>query len=509
MFDISSDILIPTFDMIDNNNLNNKYYGDYYESGFDEFEQNQVLPANSPSVTYANQYQSPQHTYASYQTPIQQPSSATSSSFSQQQLQFNPSNQYPNSFGSNYNQYGQNLNSINVNLNDGKYSNQQQYNQVNQMNFSQDGFSTPSATPQIQSPNFMYPQSYDMASGNSYYDYKVHNETMQQSNSIPSLQNTPMMTTQPYNNNTNANTSYDPNYVPMSSPQLQVQTNHIQAPGPSSMSSSVSNDSTIKKSSAHSPKERKQENKIITSNTNKFRVVRGIAAGGSTAKPLKDALDSDSVFLPIELNIIGGRTEDICTPGWSYSEKEDRRRIVRIERIQNANKIIANFTILGSANENPTVLPPPANSNIDVIEVSCLECSKEFSQDEEDNSESYSPLGNSDGEYDYFITSVEVIEIVELLIGTMPTSSTDRRKERGRVRSNLVPFWSKKPISSRIENNPQPDYRVELAKRIMSYEIRKPRGFDKEVRILKWDKLIPALKRALQCYYCELPPNYN
>lgn len=49
------------------------------------------------------------------------------------------------------------------------------------------------------------------------------------------------------------------------------------------------------------------------------------------------------------------------------------------------------------------------------------------------------------------------------------------------------------------------DYRMELAKRIMGYEIRKPRGFDKEVRILRWDKLIPALKRALQSYYTEIP----
>ena len=38
-------------------------------------------------------------------------------------------------------------------------------------------------------------------------------------------------------------------------------------------------------------------------------------------------------------------------------------------------------------------------------------------------------------------------------------------------------------------------------------EIRKPRGFDKEVRILRWDKLVPALQRALQSYYTEIPIN--
>ena len=41
----------------------------------------------------------------------------------------------------------------------------------------------------------------------------------------------------------------------------------------------------------------------------------------------------------------------------------------------------------------------------------------------------------------------------------------------------------------------------------MGYEIRKPRGFDKEVRILRWDKLVPALQRALQSYYTEIPIN--
>ena len=53
--------------------------------------------------------------------------------------------------------------------------------------------------------------------------------------------------------------------------------------------------------------------------------------------------------------------------------KQDRRRIIRIERIQQGPVITANFSIVGAANENPVVLPP-SNPDIDVIEVSCLEC---------------------------------------------------------------------------------------------------------------------------------------
>jgi len=112
--------------------------------------------------------------------------------------------------------------------------------------------------------------------------------------------------------------------------------------------------------------------------------------------------------------------------------------------------------------------------------------------------------------YEYYITSVEVVGIVELLIGTQLAEPQERRKERGRIRSNLVLFWLKKPVSLRIQegrnsgHTNNKDLRYELAKRIMSYDIRRPRGFDKEVRILRWDKLIPALKRALQSYYVEL-----
>ena len=159
-------------------------------------------------------------------------------------------------------------------------------------------------------------------------------------------------------------------------------------------------------------------------------------------------------------------------------------------------------------------LPEPG---VDVVEVLCLECSVRSSEDPElsDDDEPHIKIEGNRA-YQYYITLVEVIEIVELLIGTQAKDSAERRRERGRVRLNLVPFWLKRPISLRMneplalahQGNPTNlDFRVELAKRIMGYEIRKPRGFDKEVRILRWDKLVPALKRALQSYYTEIPPN--
>lgn len=109
-----------------------------------------------------------------------------------------------------------------------------------------------------------------------------------------------------------------------------------------------------------------------------------------------------------------------------------------------------------------------------------------------------------------------------MLIGTESQDAAERRRERGRIRSNLVSFWSKRPIRSKISDtknspsskggsplNDEFDFRHELATRIMAYEVRKPRGFDKEVRILKWEKLVPSLRRALQSYYAEIPNDFD
>lgn len=261
---------------------------------------------------------------------------------------------------------------------------------------------------------------------------------------------------------------------------------------------------------------------MSASGKKRYRVIRGVSAGGCSTRPPKQSSDSDLIFLPVQLDIEGASVEDICYPRWNMGEKKDRRRIIRIERSQYGPKLLVNFSIVGAADENP--LTTPAGPDVDVVEVSCLECTvrpnddydSQSSDDEKSLAGQTTYVRGEDGEaYLYYITSVEVVEIVELLIGTQLNDPAERRRERGRVRSNLVPFWSKKSISSRMDssngglpnaNGPtNQDYRVELAKRIMGYEIRKPRGFDKDVRILRWDKLVPALKRALQSYYTEIP----
>ncbi|KAG7697114.1 hypothetical protein KL930_002436 [Ogataea haglerorum] len=243
-----------------------------------------------------------------------------------------------------------------------------------------------------------------------------------------------------------------------------------------------------------------------------YPLVRGLNSGGSTTKPPPPDRTGRSQYLKCKLSILDGDEEAVCLPEWGEDEKADKRRIIRIERRQRRNEVIVSFHILGSADQHET---RPAPDGVDVVEVSCLECYQNLDYSEDDDTTVVTRDGVESLSRQFYITSVEVIKIVELLIGSQSTSQKERRAERGRIRSNLVPFWSKKPISSKKVASSDPDgetvgktnadLRNELAQRIMSYETRKPRRFDKEVRVLEWRKLVPALRRALQSYYVKIP----
>lgn len=224
------------------------------------------------------------------------------------------------------------------------------------------------------------------------------------------------------------------------------------------------------------------------------RIVRGMTTGGATTRPPKQAPAAGHEYAPAELVIHGTPVDQLCQIPWDDAEKTDRRRIIRIERTQSRSQIHIFFLIVGLAENHPEPAPPPPG--VDVVEVSCLECYRsETDSDPED-----------DADISHYITSVEVVGIVEVLIGIRDMDSMLRRKERGRIRSNLMPFWMKKPVSSKKGSDHEGfDSRMEFARRIMAYDIRKPRGFDKDVRILEWLKLVPALQRAIQCYFVEVP----
>ncbi|AOA65351.1 Hypothetical protein PP7435_CHR4-1012 [Komagataella phaffii CBS 7435] len=265
-------------------------------------------------------------------------------------------------------------------------------------------------------------------------------------------------------------------------------------------------------------------------------LVRGRSFGGNSSRPPKTPLIPGTRYVTARLRLENSTSEDICLPHWNKAELKDSRRIIRIERRYQSNEIVATFSIVGSAIEHPKT-KPAFDPDVKVLEVSCLKCPtnenepneerfvSECTSDEaraqhalteplmsgfnrEPNGRNPKTAGNSIG-CRYYITSVEVIKIIELLIGSYSTSDpVQRRKERGRIRSNLVQFWSKHLVFSsknsmkrRSVPTGNDAYLTELEHRINTYDVRKPRLFDKSVKILEWSKLGPALRRAIQSYY--------
>lgn len=244
--------------------------------------------------------------------------------------------------------------------------------------------------------------------------------------------------------------------------------------------------------------------------------------------------DPNYNFLECELSSTGSDYKTLCMNPWTGTEQFEMRRIVRIEKFRNLNKFQLHFSVVNTENERADSLDmdgkPYISGDIEPqsIDVSCLECQCAPGDDGLDHSHKR-----------FYITSVEVIRIVELMIYDRgsTTPNYQKRRERGRVRSNLLPFWSKSinskkdssaslspcsrrsvstsspfpldPESPHIEPKTEDDCKQQLAQRIMSYQTRKPRGFDKDVRILEWNKLMDALTRVMQSYYVKVPKEYS
>lgn len=174
--------------------------------------------------------------------------------------------------------------------------------------------------------------------------------------------------------------------------------------------------------------------------------------------------------------------EDITQIPWSAYEETDCRRVVRITRFQKGTTIELKFlvVVLKIAFDTPNAIQDPK-----FVEVSCLKCTHEGDQSE------------------HLITSVEVIRIVELLIGSEAKSQQLRREERGRIRSNLVPLWHKGFTNT--EGMELSDSCSKFLDRLRNYQVRKPYNISKLMRLLSWENLIFALRRAIEFYRIVLP----
>lgn len=182
------------------------------------------------------------------------------------------------------------------------------------------------------------------------------------------------------------------------------------------------------------------------------------------------------------LGLVGLLLGEVNARPWSEFEALDGRRIIRIERQQDGCGITAHFRPIG----NNSPLPPPP-SGVEAVEVSCLR------------------FVDHNMQPSYYITSVEVLKIVDLLTNYKETDRTKRRFERARIRSNLLLFWAKHFLEDPGVGPEEEELRRAFIQRIMYYRSRKPVDVLKDVRLMSWEYLVPALQRAILFFRVLIP----
>lgn len=207
-----------------------------------------------------------------------------------------------------------------------------------------------------------------------------------------------------------------------------------------------------------------------------------------------------SSFTEIQLILANANEKDICFSRWSDFELNDHRKIVRFSKFLQNNILLlsANVVPLNTDDKIPSS-GIASDTGLPYIEISCLKASLDYD-------------GNNSSTDEYYLTSFDIIKLIEFAIGIYDSDDNEKkRKERGRIRSNLLPFWSKWTIKSKANqkrnlsniNDKLLESRLQLGNRIMSYRHRKPRGFYKDIRVIGWGKIQPALNKALQKYCVE------
>ncbi|RDW69537.1 hypothetical protein BP6252_08557 [Coleophoma cylindrospora] len=151
------------------------------------------------------------------------------------------------------------------------------------------------------------------------------------------------------------------------------------------------------------------------------------------------------------------------TNNWTEDEVKCRRRLVLFKRSQSGSMITTTFSRVSPEDR-------PQNS----ICVSCIYW---------------------EGEGNYYITSVEVISLLEKLVATRFDV-----EEKNRIRRNLEGL---KPVTVHKQGSANSE---DFFKLIMGFPNPKPRNIEKNVKVFKWDDLANALHKIFS-RYCERPPS--
>jgi hypothetical protein len=167
-----------------------------------------------------------------------------------------------------------------------------------------------------------------------------------------------------------------------------------------------------------------------------------------------------------------------ATRNWTPAEWAMRRRILKFWRQPNAQQIDCGFDILDE-------------------ELYRSQRMQHHGQGEEDN---YNPKDNLvvsciywQERNDYYITSVDCIQLIEGLIGVEFTV-----EEKNRIRRNLEALRPLTAAKTRPES-------VEFFKLIMGFPAPKPRNIEKDVKVFQWSTLGPAIKKIIGKY----TPSYS
>lgn len=175
--------------------------------------------------------------------------------------------------------------------------------------------------------------------------------------------------------------------------------------------------------------------------------------------------------------------ESVTSSPWSARERSEGRRLVRVLKSQEKNVLSIDLVILsldvGEGSHKFDMLDCH-------VDISCLKYNHENS-----------------GFAEFFITSLDVIRIVEYFIGTAGKNYSVRRRERARIRSNLGPLWHR--YYRYLESNQMRGTLQMFFERIQACEISKPVKVSKSIRLLLWANLNHALYKALDFYRVMVP----
>lgn len=170
---------------------------------------------------------------------------------------------------------------------------------------------------------------------------------------------------------------------------------------------------------------------------------------------------------------------------WSGIEIFEGRKIVQVRRSQKGICLHAQFNTLLDGNAISKI-----ELDSDFIDVCCLRVIDRSMKEQ------------------FFVTSIDVLKIVNFLIGSEQSDIGFRRMERARIRSNLSRFWERNEAIQRYGFQVMNDSRLTTKKNNVINDFPNQVNFLGGVRLMPWSRLASAIRQAL-LYYRAIPQDFK